>query len=320
MPYVAHAGIQLSIDTSSYEKGKWYYIKTVDDIEYRWRFSKDLTFDVVAGVFDDKHKALHCAKQIYVTLFYTFVKGGFPIHDAGCSYYESRFFDKERDISEENYQNNELFFFWDKKYQGPTLGPGVFEVNSAIDEFDDYGLFSVKFGVPSYETDFDFSNVDDFLFVYCREAQDFFNTFLLAENTFDIGMQMTIYCGFLEHLSDSSLKEPAVLTIIDELIDHIDKSELVKKQKDSLKNYLSLGKYVSARKKCLDLCEKYAKTCYGRFSCKKIIDEAYSIRSAFSHGANCNSLDVKCSRYIKYVILDVILNYMREREEKNNEK
>lgn len=320
MPYIAHAGIQLSIDTNSYEKGKWYYIKTVDDIEYRWRLSKDLTYDVVAGIFDDKYKALRCAKQMYVTLFYTFVLGGLSIQDAGCSYYEARFFDKERDISAENYQDNELFFFWDKMYQGGKLGPGVFEVERTLDEYDEYGLFSIKFGIPCYETDLDFSNVDDYIFTYCREAQDYFNTFLLAENTFEIGMQMTIYCGFLEHLSKTSLKEPAVLATIDELIEYVDESELLNNQKDALKNYLSLGKNTSARKKCLDLCGKYAKTYYGGFSCKQIIDEAYSIRSAFSHGANCNALDVKCSRYIRLVILDVIKNYMREREEKTNEK
>ena len=166
MPYVAHAGVQLSIDTDSYEKGKWYFIKKTNDIEYRWRLSKDLTYDVIGGVFDDKHKALQRAKQMYVTLFYTLMSCGITLCNAGCEFYESRFFDKERDNSLEEFQNNELFFFWDKKHQGGRLGPGVFEVDNSIEEFNDYKFVTVKIGAFRYDTALEFDNVNDYIFVH----------------------------------------------------------------------------------------------------------------------------------------------------------
>ena len=311
MSYIAHAGIKLANDECPKEKDTWHFIKQCEGIQYRWKFSKNHTYHVIAGVFDDPHIALKCAKQLYVTLFYSFVKGGFQIADAGCLVYEGRIF-KDDDITVTGYEGDEKYFFWNKRYRGGELGPGVFEVEDSIDEFDEYPFFSVKISVTQ-DSDLSFSNVDEYNFTYCREAQRLFNTILLADNTYEYGMKMTIYCGLLEHLSENKDKEEDVINVIEELISNVKNTTLSKEKKDSLIGFLNTGRKVSAKQKCLTLCEKYAKRMYGGYSCKKVLDGAYSIRSAFSHGDDCEVIYSESATYIKLVVLDVIKNYMIEK-------
>ena len=40
----------------------------------------------------------------------------------------------------------------------------------------------------------------------------------------------------------------------------------------------------SAREKCRLLCDKYARPYYGEYDTRTIVNSAYSIRSAYSHG------------------------------------
>lgn len=312
MSYVAHAAIKLANDESPNEKNVWHRIKQCDGIEYRWKFTKEHIYHVIAGVFDDPNDALKCAKQLYVSLFYEVVWQGFPIADAGCSSYETRLFhDGEPEIK--GYDGDETFFFWTKHYQGGKLGPGVFEVDKSIDEFDEYQFFDVSLSI-SHDSDLNFDKADELIFLYCREAQEYFHSITLAENAFEYGMKMTIYCGLLEHLSENRNKEEDVLCVLDELVKCVDSSTLSSEKKDMLKNYLNRGRNVSASQKCRDLCKKYARGKYGEYDCKKIIDKAYSIRSAFSHGERGDNLYSRRASYIKYVALDVIKNYMSDKE------
>ena len=129
-------------------------------------------------------------------------------------------------------------------------------------------------------------------------------------------MKMTIYCGILEHLSENKQKEQDVINTIEDLINNVKQTDLSQKNKDSLIGFLRSGENISARGKCLLLCKKYSKPTYGGYTCNKIIDEAYGIRSAFSHGYNCDNMNPDCSAYIKYIVLDVIKNYMKEKESK----
>ena len=307
MAYIAHAAIQLSNDESPNEKNVWHYIKQKNSVEYRWKFCDDFTYHIIAGVFEYPTDALQCAKQLYVSLFYELVCHEFQIANAGCSWYEPRLFhDDEPEVK--GYSGDESFFFWTKHYQGGKLGPGVFEVDQSIDEFDEYPFFGVTFTVE-HDSDLSFDNVDAYCFTYCREAQEYFNTIMLAENAFEFGMKMTIYCGLLEHLSENRDKEQDVLCVLDDLVKYVECSSLPSEKKDSLKNFLNTGRKVSANQKCIALCEKYARQNYGGFTCKKIISEAYSIRSAFSHGESCENRHTKCAENIKFVVLDVIKNY-----------
>ena len=267
MAYVAHAAVKLANDESPNEKDVWHFIKQNDSIEYRWKFCNDLTYHLIAGIFENATNALQCAKQLYVSLFYELVWHGFQIADAGCSSYETRLFhDEEPEVS--GYSGNESFFFWTKRYQGGKLGPGVFEVDQSIDEFDEYRFFDVTLTVR-WDSDLSFENVDACYFSYCREAQEYFNTIMLAENAFEYGMKMTIYCGLLEHLSENRDKEQDVLCVLDDLVKYVEDSSLSSEKKDLLKNYLNTGRKVSANQKCIALCERYARQNYGGFTYKK---------------------------------------------------
>ena len=311
MPYIAHVAVQLQNDESPNEKNVWHTIKKHKGIEYRWKFSDDLTYHVIAGVFEKPNDALRYMKQLYVTLFFSLLKEGFQINNAGCASYETRLCDDT--ITVEGYIGDEPFFFWNKYYQGGRIGPGVFEVEKSLDEFDEYKFLSASLKII-HESDLNFNNVDEYYFLYCREAQNFFNSIMLAESASEYGMKMTIYCGLLEHLSENKEKELEVLSVLDELIEYIDGTTLSKENKDSLKNFINSNRRMSARQKCLILCEKYAKERYGKYTCKKIINEAYGIRSAFSHGNDSENYYSECASNIKYVVLDVIKNYMREKE------
>lgn len=74
MKYIARVAVDLENYTLTNGESKWHHIKTVSDIEYRWKLKEGLMYEVVAGVFDDKYIALKCAKEIYVTLLYKFLK------------------------------------------------------------------------------------------------------------------------------------------------------------------------------------------------------------------------------------------------------
>ena len=313
MPYVAHAAFPLATGISPDRKMNWYTIKQVDCIEYRWKFDSDDSCHVLAGVFEDAHAALNCAKQIYVSLFYELMKQGFGIEGMGCSAYEMRFYDPEHDGNFENYVNNESFFFWNKRYAGGWLGPGVFEVNRSIDEFCDYRFMRGHIEARN-DTEIDLANIDRPRFAYCQEAWEYLDTITLAENAWDHGLKMTIYCGLLEHLSDDRSKDGDMLAMLDKLVECVDSSELPPANKNSLKSFLNSGRKVSSRQRCRNLCAKYAKPEYSGYSRKKIIDDAYGVRSAFSHGEKIDRPGSPGVRYMKFIVLDVVENYMREKE------
>lgn len=310
MLFVAHAAIQFVNDVCK-EKNTWHILKETNNIQYRWKYSNNNIYHVIAGTFRDPNDALECAKQLYVTLFYYSIKKGFQIKNAGCNTYENCL-PNDGEITVEGYTGDESFFFWNKHYQGGELGPGVYEIENSIEEFDDYHFLYASLIIG--DSDLNFDNVDEYLFSYNREAQEIFSSILLAENSFEFGMKMTIYCGLLEHLSENKNKDPEVISMLEEFITHVEKSSLSSEHKSSLKNFLYFGQKESSKQKCLALCEKYAKQYYGEFSCKSIIDEAYSIRSAFSHGENTNEWHIKKSPCIKFVVLDIVKRYMAEKE------
>lgn len=313
MPYVAHVGIKLKDDHSHFEKNKWYYIKKVEKIEYRWRLENALIYEVVAGVFDDKYDALKCAKSIYVTLLYFLMKKRIKIANAGCDFHEMYSENSEKNKSIEAY-NNEQFFFWNKKNQGGWIGPGVYEVEKELDEFDEYKQLYGTISAFYPDTDLAFNNVDEYMFTYSPKSQELLSTIVAADSINDTGMKMTMYCGLLEHLAEDGKKTAEVISEIDALIAHVEDSDLEINQKNQLRNYLNQGKDISSRQKCIKLIEKYACTQYGIYTAKKVFNEAYSLRSTFSHGSSIDEFSVKAARYMKYLVLDVVQKYMIEKE------
>lgn len=315
MLYVAHAGVKLKTDSTNCEKDVWHYIKTVDNIEYRWRLRKNLTYEVVAGTFSDPKDALTCAKQIYITLLYNILKSFYEISDSGCDMYEQRFYQEEYGNFDE-FIKNEKFFFWNKNMIGGQYGPGVYEVDGSLDDFDNYKFEYIEWSQAS-DSDLSIDNIDEYIFTYSKESQALLNSVILAENSLEYGMKMTVYCGILEHLAVDGMKSDAVQNEIDKLIDHVEQSQLSKEEKEQLTGFLKNGKLKSSRQKCKELVRKYAKPEYGKHKAEKIFSDAYTARSIFSHGEKIDYRSNDTSHYIKYVVLDVIKGYIREKENNN---
>ena len=315
MPYIAHVGICLANDYPDCEKDEWVLGKTINDISFYWRLSAGYTYEVVCMLFDDKYKALTAAKELYCAVLYNLLRRDVRIKNAGCAFYEKRLYHFETDGDKKDYP--ESSFFWTPKNIGGGLGPDVYEVPGSLDDFDK--LYSkrglhVEFKITTPGLVLDFDNFNSAPFCYNQESQPLLATIVEADTVLDIGLKMTLYCGLLEHISDNARKSEAVLSEIDALMQHVAESSLKGDEKESLLNYLREGKEISARQKCLRLCEKYAKEKYGQHPIKKIFDDAYSIRSAYSHGEDCGNRYFGPASYIKLVVLDVLKGYINDKE------
>ena len=170
MPFIAHVAAKLAEDYVGYEKDKWVHIKTVHGIDFRWRLKPDLTYEVIAGVFEDKNAALIGAKYMYVTMLYNLLWKGIRIADGGCQFYAKRLFDSNVDNDPGDYEENT--FFWTKKHRGGGLGVDVYEVDASIDEIDEYKRLEVQIGPVRIlgSGNLDFTNYDKSYFMYTKES------------------------------------------------------------------------------------------------------------------------------------------------------
>ena len=156
--------------------------------------------------------------------------------------------------------------------------------------------------------------MDEYIFTYSRTSQKLLHSVILAEKASDYGMKMTIYCGILEQLSEDGYKNEAVINKINDFINDVDTSGLDSTEKEQLKSFLNSGKKKSSRQKCKELIKKYAHPKYGQYESERIFSDAYGLRSTFSHGDEIKVFTENASRYIKYVVLDVIKGYIRAKE------
>lgn len=315
MPFIAHVGVALSNDFTAYEKNKWFFIKNTNQLKFYWRLSEDHVYEVACLLFNDKHKALTAAKYIYCAVLYNLLRKGISIKESGCESYAKQLYCAELDGDRKDYP--ESSFFWDPHHIGGGLGPDVYEIPGTLEDFDriyNARNIGISWAVQTTNSVLDFDNYDTAPFCYSQTAQPLLNTVVQADSAMDIGLQMTLYCGLLEHLAENGNKDADVVSEIDVLIQHVNDSSLSKEKTESLVSYLERGKERSSRQKCLGLCSKYAKERYGCHPVKKIIDDAYSIRSAYSHGEDCSNRYSGPAPYIKLVVLDVLKGYMNDKE------
>lgn len=307
MGYIARAAVVLSSGSIQYQTNQWYPIKNTSGIEYRWRLKPDNTFEVFAGVFSDKFEALACAKQMYITILYNFYHKQVLIDDPGPYVYFSDF---DSDVTKQVSERSHVFY--GPHNIGAFTGPAVYEVENSIDDFDSYRFLKGYISGTKTDAEIKIDDIEQHVFSYTEESHRLLQYVHLAEKTHDYGMKMTIYCSILEHLAEDGKKSDAMQTEIDSFIAQVNNSTLSKEEKEQLGNYLKLGKELSTGQKCRSLLTKYAKFSYDGHTPKRIFSEAYSIRSAFSHG---DKPDVReASFYMKFVVLDVIKAYMREKE------
>jgi len=301
------------MDYTAYEKNHWYKIKQVNDLRYHWRISDDRVYEVVCELFANKEQALVAAKSIYVTMLYNLLNKEIGIENAGCEFYARSLFIPGMDGNIEDYP--ESSFYWTPKRQGGDIGPGVYEVPESFEDYDRVYGDTLREEIDSAYIDIpvlDFQNYDTSPFEFSKKIQPMLYTIVQAEAVFGIGLRMTLYCGLLEHMAEDQLKQPEIISEIDLLIKHVNSSCLPSEDKRTLASFIGLAKYLSAKQKCLLLCEKYAKEEYGGVSTKEIFNDAYSIRSSFSHGDECNGRYSGPGSYIKFVVLDVLAGYAKD--------
>ena len=319
MPYVAHVGVILADEYSAYEKNKWCLLSQHEGLRFHRRIGENNSYEIACELFEDRSQALLAAKYMYTMMLYNLLYNGIGIAIGGCSHYEKRLYVPQIDGDDTDFAENS--FFWTPKLIGGGIGVDVYEVPESFQEFDE--IYKVIYKMCGGERSFyssddarklEFNNYSSSPFLYDKESQKLLDTMIQADSVFDIGLQMTLYCGVLEHLAPECNKEDTVTSLIDQLVEHVNCSQLPDDQKTSLRNYLKFGKKESSRKRCLMLCRKYAKEQYGSYKTEDIFEDAYSIRSAYSHGADCSNRYSGPAPYIKLVVLDVIIGHMRAKQ------
>lgn len=315
MPYVAHVGVILADDYSAYEKNKWCLLSQQNGLRFHRRIGKNNSYEIACELFEHRAQALCVAKNMYTMMLFNLLYKGIHIADGGCTFYEKRLYDPKIDGDGSDYAENT--FFWTPKYIGGGIGVDVYEVPGSFEEFDEiYKGLGLELSVSTrrHGLELEFNNYGASPFLYDRESQKLLDIVIQADSVYDIGLQMTLYCGLLEHLAPECNKEDAVISLLDQFVERVNDSQLPNNQKASLTNYLNIGKNESSRKRCLMLCSKYAKEQYGEHKTKDIFEDAYSIRSAYSHGADCSNRYSGPAPYIKLVVLDVIKGYMTAKQ------
>lgn len=313
MKFIAYASLVIQDSYDEYECDKWVGIKKEGEIEFRWRISSNNEIEVISGVYDNPLEAIACAKRMYVNLFnFLFKHQIFVVADGYDTFYYPNIF-PEDELEKKYDLGDEVHFIWPVNHRCSPLGVNVFEVNDSLDEIDDhYTKAPISFKmVVTEEKPFIFDDIDAECIDYSREASMFLHKIFLAERAKNFGDKMSIYCSMLEGLTPREEKDEVVRSEIDKLITSIDDLNVSKSEKDKIRTALENLKYISAKGRCLRTTSLYANEFYNGVNVKRIIDEAYKIRSAYSHGDEIDKSKNKNAHLITLVALDVINNYFK---------
>lgn len=318
MPYIAHSAVILHDNYRCYQKNVWQTVYDQDGLEIRWRISDGKKYEAAAGMFADKWIALRMAKNLYVAMTIQLLRRDIHMDKSALEFYGSH-------MANESYGDHEneipeCLFIWDEHNRGGGLGIDVYEAES-IDEIDSR-MSHLSVSVTQECDRDDLSKIDlcNSYFDYNQEAHSLLNTILIADNVMDPGLRMTLYCGILERLAGESFKNEVVIAEIDQLIKHVDESELSDDQKRQLRGFLESGKKESAKGKIRVLCRKYGKELYGGHKPKKMIDVAYGLRSDFSHDGFKEHDYSSEAFHMKWLVLDVLCGYLKDHQNLKIEK
>lgn len=314
MSYLARCAVILKCDIQNFKKNTWH--KFAKDPKYKMRLRDDLCLEVICGCFDDNSEALSCAKNMYVALIYHLLKYNYTIASSECcccyNYYNIHELGTPIEVDEE-----QLFIYLPNSNCQYT-GFGVFEMPNSIDEFDMLYSFPTA-SWTSYDNDrllYNF-NPKDYVFSYNSDVESLLYDLIEADRASSMGLKMTKYCGLLEHIAgmciDQKTKDDDIISVINKLIEQANESDLDEGKIKQIVNMLNTAKNKSSRSKCYEVIKKYAKKTYGCYNAKDIFSEAYRIRSIYSHGGNTSLFNLKAEQ-IKFILLDVIKGYMREKE------
>ena len=313
--FSAHVGVFLSDEYPAYEKDTWFPIKAIHDITFKWRIKKNGLLEIIAEPFAVRATALYAAKNMYTSVIYYLLRKQINILDAGSEFYAQSLITGD---STDYHQTVEDTFCWTQKYLGGGVGISVYEIEKSFDEYNKYDLPMRIGNITTSRSNmpFNFSNIGYSPFTYDEFSQPLIHRILTAVNSYDEGFAMTVYCGILELLAEVGEPKPKEITDeIDELIIHVQESNLSKEYQNELIGFLIQGKNASSRQRCKALIKKYAKEKYGEYKAVDIFNNAYGLRSSYSHGNESSVLYNSKAAYMLLVVLDVLGGYMRDKQQ-----
>ena len=319
MPYIAHAAVKLHHNYAFYEQDVWNSMALSDGTHINWRLKSDKVLEVASNPIKEKCEAIELGKRLYPSLLIQLLKLGIPITDPGCDSYANRFYNEEMDGDRQE-DMPECQLVWKKNYSGGGIGLDIYEADS-FDELE-HRACSIEFEIEQTSDADVLVNIDlsKVFFDFTPITQEYLATLCDAERVMDAGLRMTLYCGILEKLAGESDKDQDVIDEIDKLIGYVDCSSLSGEKKEGLKGLLRIGKKESAQKRIKGLCDQYARDMYGGHKTVKIIKEAYSLRSTFSHTGPNNEKYSAVAQLIKWITIDVLCGYFKDHPEEVAEK
>ncbi len=315
--YVARIEIRLRDQYGNYPQNVWIELFRFDDIICKWRYKKDNSLEIILGAFASKSYALQEGKKLYSKILYRFL-WKFNNILTGCGKYQHRMYHKEHDGPLDEFVENEECFFCSENYSGFFPGLAIYEVNSSIDEFEIIYEEQPAATIQSLHPDssFPFSDLDKYREIgitYSEDSQIIFSLIEIACN-FGEPIDVLVLCSALEMLStEKKQKTQEEIVFIDKLISCVDSSTLEDEQKRNLRGFLSSGKEVGSRNRCLNTVRKYCKRDIAGFSPEEIFNEAYSIRSKIIHGGKIYGHNFEPVHYFKYVVLKVLWGVLKEK-------
>lgn len=302
--FVARIEIRLHNDYGKYPRNEWVELFTLEDVRCKWKYNKNRSLEFILGVFDTETNALKEGKKLYTLILYRFL-WSFHNIETGCA--------------ETIYDTGH--FSWTKKHSGFFPGLATYEVDSSIDDFESiYGNHLtgiVQSSSPN--TEFPFKDLDKYRNIgidFSKETQTIFSLIEIACNS-DEPVNILVLCSALEMFSINENQKKSIeeISLIDTLISCVDSSNLEDKQKHNLKTYLSNGKEIGSRNKCLNTIKKYCKRDIAGLSPEEIFSKAYSIRNKIIHGGKIYGHEFEPVQYFKYVVLEAFWGVMKEKRD-----
>ena len=205
MKYVAVISVCFEVgELTDPSDESWHMIDYHNEYIHEWRFTKCGDFDIVVGLFDDAKQALVYAKRLYVSVLYMAMYSGCTLRESGCEYYgDSVLYNK--DPFKKDQIDDEPFYINTLKDYGVQYGFSVYEVQNSIEECKERA-FGLRDGLLSVTTPqsqiLSFLNIEVLrknLFSFSKNSQEVLYTLLNASTFHEVGIEMTIYCGILEH-------------------------------------------------------------------------------------------------------------------------
>lgn len=297
-------GIEIFAKRDGYD-----YLKRIVKIDRGAKSYLNVSFFV--GPFENFELCKKYGKQ----LFYAIAKYYFWI---GCP------LEIDTDLTEQRVSSKLSHFITKHENRCEINSLQILEVKNNIEdylkanyEFELIALQDGIFPIENFEVnELEFNDLCADVFYYINVSQNM-----------TYNLSIPILCSAIECMANYKIKEEnkskEELKAISFLINELEKNENIDKQtKTNVLNYLSNGMKMGSKRKCIKLIKQYAKKTYHFKSDEKnylpvdIFNYCYSFRSKNTHGVKNKQANILYLQLLRYVVLDVLENILRE-EQKN---